>query len=168
MLPQYSPAPFPTMDGSQPCRRNPELWTPEYPDGAAARRAASICKAECRFLSECRQYGLTNSVAGVLGGLTATGRSEARKRLGIPVEDEAADSYSHQRDRKLAETCKRGHDRTPANGYRHKTKGTWECRLCRRVRDAEKAAERLAAGEARRQGPAHRTRRHLSLVGATA
>jgi WhiB family redox-sensing transcriptional regulator len=75
------------LDGTQPCRYDPDLFFPSQGNRAVTPRAKAVCRA-CPFQPECLQYALAHAVHGVWGGTTLGERNayrRARKITPIPV-----------------------------------------------------------------------------------
>jgi hypothetical protein len=69
-------APYPPVDGSQPCNQDPEAWFPEK--GGSVREAKAMC-ARCPFTDACREYALDRpDLLGVWGGLSQRERQQLR------------------------------------------------------------------------------------------
>jgi hypothetical protein len=67
-------APFPALDGHQPCSADPDAWFPEHDDHAAIARAKQACTA-CPALEQCRAWVLANPQRwGVWAGLSPADR----------------------------------------------------------------------------------------------
>lgn len=142
-MPTYTrPAPFPKMDGSQPCTLDPDLWTPDQPEGPEAKKAAELCRS-CPFIEGCFAYGVTHAVSGVYGGMTTRQRQNWRRKHNLQLLD-VDDAATLPRVDADSESCRQGHPRTPENAYRG-IKGGWECRPCRRIADARRKDKRAAS-----------------------
>lgn len=94
------PAPFPPVDGSQPCRDvDPELFFPKRSEPDFSEPAIATCR-RCPFLHECLAYALTNDVDGVWGGTTPAQRSALRDKHGITLKVAASaapwDTYAER------------------------------------------------------------------------
>ena len=75
-------APYPELDGTQPCfRLNPELFFPK--GGGGVPPAAKAACAACPFLEGCLAYALTHVEAGIWAGTTEEQRQQLRTRYGI-------------------------------------------------------------------------------------
>lgn len=80
------PAPFPPVDGDQPCRDvDPELFFPASGNIEYAEPAIAVCR-RCPFLHECLAYALTHDVDGVWGGTTPAQRDRLRDQHGITLK----------------------------------------------------------------------------------
>lgn len=179
-MPTYTrPAPFPKMDGSQPCRRDPDLFTPDQPEGEEAKRAASICRDGCPFIEQCFAYGVTHVVSGVYGGMTPRQRQTWRRKHGMLLLDTGATvgadgEESGPRVSPGSDCCTKGHPRTPENAYKN-PKGGWECRPCRRAADARRkdarktyyAQRQSFLGKRREYAAAARARAKSAPLGLT-
>lgn len=130
--------PFPKMDGSQPCRYDPEAFTPDSTKNAESRETAKICRRSCPFVDACLDYALAHPVSGIWGGMTDSQRTEERRKRGIRL-------LSYVRASADSSSCTRGHLRTEQNAYKD-IKGYWCCRPCRRDDEARRNAERRASG----------------------
>lgn len=137
-------APYPVMDGTQPCRLSPEDWTPENPTKAGLQAAADVCKTACRFREDCLAFALTRPVLGVWGGMSDAQRRMERSKRGLTLAKDIWDDDSPIRTTSSSTSCSRGHERCPDNAYRD-SKGYWQCRPCRRVTEARRNAERREA-----------------------
>lgn len=148
--------PYPQMDGSQPCRRDPEAWFPEA-RGARSESlaAASLCQTTCRFTEQCLAFAMAHDVAGTWGGVSERRRKEIRRQRGIiALPLTGAEGTTLTRMPADSPTCRSGHERNEANAYRN-LQGGWECRPCRRDADARrKEARRDYYREKQRQSNA--------------
>jgi hypothetical protein len=75
-----SPAPYPPVDGRQPCAKDPEKWFP--PSGENAAEAKKACKP-CPFRESCLAYAIDYKVDGVWGGTSRAQRDIWRRVHGI-------------------------------------------------------------------------------------
>lgn len=73
-------APYPNLDGTQPCA-NP-LVDPEIFFGHDVSEALALCR-RCPFREPCAAYALTHEVRGTWGGLTLPTRIAIQKKHGI-------------------------------------------------------------------------------------
>lgn len=104
-------APFPPVDGSQPCREvDPEVFFPKYTDPEFAEPAIALCR-RCVFLHECLAYALTHDVEGVWGGTTDRQRQQLRERHNLtdvePLVRGPFDTYA-QRNAALIKQLRQG------------------------------------------------------------
>lgn len=85
-----SPAPYPPVDGSQPCAQgDPERFFSSDP-----RPAIQAC-AGCPFKTPCLAYAITHAVRGVWGGTTGPTRAAIRRRHNIEaVRLELSDTHT--------------------------------------------------------------------------
>lgn len=83
-------APFPPIDGSQPCRQvDAELFFPEVGGGGErawdTRLALDLCRS-CDFLDACLAYALTHDVTGIWGATSHLARKQIRRANDIAAK----------------------------------------------------------------------------------
>lgn len=79
-------APYPPVDGTQPCARQTDpdhLFFPARDESRWAVAEAKALCARCAFRRPCLRYALTHDVHGVWGGTTYPERRDLRHRHGI-------------------------------------------------------------------------------------
>lgn len=77
--------PYPRFDGTQNCAgTDPEDWHTDNIHHLShdIRNLKRICST-CPFLTECAEYALHTTVAGVWGGMSASDRRKIRKQRNI-------------------------------------------------------------------------------------
>lgn len=83
MRSNVAPAPFPPVDGTQPCMEvDAELFFPKSEAPEYAAPAVAVCR-RCPFIHECLAYALTHDVSGVWGGTNERQRHSLRRVHGI-------------------------------------------------------------------------------------
>jgi hypothetical protein len=80
-------APFPPIDGSQPCASEPDLFFPKTSRASHFQRprAVALCES-CPFRRPCLAYALTNDVIGIWGGTAYMERQRIREKHGITAK----------------------------------------------------------------------------------
>jgi DNA-binding CsgD family transcriptional regulator len=76
-------APYPSYDGTQPCRDNPEVFFPAEQNTYPAYVAAAKLCADCPFLDACRAFAIDNNVRGYWAGTALSDRRRERVERGI-------------------------------------------------------------------------------------
>jgi hypothetical protein len=76
--------PYPPVDGTEPCRDDPDMFFPESSSNVASKLAKELC-ADCDIRQACLAYALAHNVQGVWGGTTSKDREKLR-RGGTPPE----------------------------------------------------------------------------------
>jgi hypothetical protein len=80
----YKGAPYPPVNGREPCRAEPELFFPEQGGNTTSKEAREAC-SYCWIQEQCLAYGLTHAVAGIWGGKSANERRAIAEEQGIQV-----------------------------------------------------------------------------------
>lgn len=75
-----STAPYPAFNGSEPCRSNPNAWTPKDEASQVAEYAKNRC-GPCHVRDACLAWGLSNDEVGIYGGTTTAERQEITGRV---------------------------------------------------------------------------------------
>lgn len=75
--------PYPTFDGTQPCRDNPDVFFPDGTNTHYALIAAKEICAPCPFAEACLSYALAHDVKGIWAGTSTGSRRTYRAERGL-------------------------------------------------------------------------------------
>lgn len=93
-------APYPPLDGTEPCGEvDPDLFFVDPSDPGTVRQremTLDLCRT-CPVIAECLAYALTNNVIGIWGGTTHFRRNQLRRQYGITARVVTADPYVPRR-----------------------------------------------------------------------
>lgn len=86
----YQGAPYPPVNGTEPCRQDPDRWFPPNNSKSATKPAKDFCNGTdevwpCRVREQCLAYALTHDVRGVWGGSDDIERDKLREKQSIRV-----------------------------------------------------------------------------------
>lgn len=83
-------APYPPVDGTEPCRADPAAFFPEVGDPGARARAKALCNGDpakgvppCHVFEQCLAYAVSHDIHGVWGGSDESQRGKMRRAQGI-------------------------------------------------------------------------------------
>lgn len=78
--------PYPSLDGTQPCAQDPDLFSQEPKDRGREARSVNNARAkacrDCPFLVSCREWATAHEEFGYWGGLSETRRRQRRLARG--------------------------------------------------------------------------------------